>query len=1216
MTPSICLCMIVKNESKIIQRLLNSVIDLIDYYVICDTGSDDNTTQIIENFFKNKKDGFVFDEKFINFCYNRNVALQKCKGLSDYILLLDADMIIEVNSFNKNELVHDSYKLSQGSDNFYYDNTRIVKNNGMYSYTGVTHEYISCVQNETSGKILKSKLFIKDVGDGGSKIDKFQRDKKLLIQGIADEPDNVRYYFYLANTYRDIGETDNSIIYYKKRTELGGWYEEKYVSCINLYKLIKDESRFFWAMESFNYNPRRVEGILELIKHYTVKKNYQTAYNYYTFIKNYYENEYIPSDGDISSNLFSVILDYSFYLPYYMIIVFEHLKMFESGLLMYTVIFKRKSFVNDWYHNNLVHNLKFFKYSTDFETTYKNYLKAVNKHPKEKILFYTGFSDSQWNLTYALKNALGGSELAVLYLARELSKKYEVYISGDNIPETIGDLHFINRNSLNQLLHSTKFKSIIVSRYISFFTLHKSYNADNVILMVHDVELLNNVSGCNKTNQQILENVKIDYTVCLTKWHSNHIKTKYPYINTSHKIINNGINPKSFPVSDKIKNSFIYTSCSYRGLKRLLELWPTILEHLPDAVLNISSYLDFPKTEEDNVMEIVIKKYPTSIFHHGKLNHKNLYKLMSTSEYWLYPCSFCETSCITAMEMLMSGVICLYYPLAGLVDTIDNYGIQVEYGCEINRVLALTEQQKTDIRSLGKNYALSCSWEHKANQWCNLLESDEALIKIINLKRRTDRKNQMLIRLNGQNILDYEFIEAVDGMELSETENLRVLFKDNDFNYRRGVIGCALSHLNLWKQLLKSNKEFYIILEDDITFCSNFKNKLKKVIDMFVRNGLEHVLIGAQSIKSENKDNELYFKVPDFKLVAEGSFGYIISKTAAKKIIDHININGIKYAIDHPTIFLQNVHLLNEYIVHSNVYNTNGNIDTDIQNNKTCLDFSTKIAFSDWWNEEYCGGTFNKSNNFFTKLLSNTKTVLPEDNPDILFYSVFGNKYKNYTAKRKIFFSGEPYPARDDADYNLTFDITSNNNVRIPLWIFYLNKNDIRFAQRGLKNKFCSFIASTGTNTRKIFVEKLSEYKMVDCGGKFLNNVELVERGTNCNGKINFNNSYRFSIAFENTDYPGYVSEKILDVYKSGCIPIYWGTSKVVEDFNPSTFINCNDFENFDQVVQHVIKVDNDPELYSSYFKEPIFSKYWENIFNDPGKTFFKNVKDKIMNEI
>jgi FkbM family methyltransferase len=793
--------MIVKNESKTIQRLLNSVVELIDYYVICDTGSDDNTKELIECFFKNKKEGFVFYEKFINFCYNRNVALQKCKGLSDYILLLDADMVLKVNCFDKNDLVCDSYKLSQGSESFYYDNTRIIKNNGLYSYFGVTHEYISCSQNEVSGKISKNKLFIKDVGDGGSKTDKFQRDKKLLIQGIVDEPDNVRYYFYLANTLRDLGETDDAIIFYKKRIELGGWFEEKYVSCINLYKLIKDESRFFWAMESFNYNPRRVEGISELIKHHTVKGNYQTAYNYYTFIQNYYENEYFNGDGDVSSNLFSIVLDYSFYLPYYMIIVFEHLKMFDSGLLMYRIIFKRKSFASDWHHNNLVHNLKFFKYSADFEGEYIEYLKAINKTVKEKILFYTGFSNPKWNFTYSLKNALGGSELAVLYLARELSKQYEVYISGDNIPETVGDLHFIDRYNLNEVLVSTTFKCIIVSRYISFFTLYPTYKTEFLILMAHDTGFLNNVNGCNKTHKQILENVKIDTTVCLTNWHGEYIKSSYPYINCAYKIINNGINPKLFFKNSKIKNSFIYTSCSYRGLKRLLELWPTILQELPDATLSISSYLTFPNNQDDTEMDKIIKRYPKSIFHHGKLNSENLYTLMSKSEYWLYTCSFCETSCITGLEMLMSEVICLYYPLAGLTDTIGDHGIQVKEGNEIETILLLTEKQKVEIRKKGKNYASSCSWENRATEWVDLFnrfKHFESLSKLkalpqdhVNFIKNLNDFNPKIIYDIGACVLHWtnevKYIFPDSKIILFEAmEELKFLYKD--YSYHAGVV--------------------------------------------------------------------------------------------------------------------------------------------------------------------------------------------------------------------------------------------------------------------------------------------------------------------------------------------------------------------------------------------------------------------------------------------
>ena len=144
--PTVCLNMIVKNESKIIKRLLDSVSMLIDSYCICDTGSTDDTVQIIEDYFTEKNiQGKIVREPFKNFCHNRNVALQSCIGLSDYVLLLDADMILELNNFNKMLLTTaDHFIMFQGTSSFYYQNIRIVKNNGLYKYVGVTHEYIDC----------------------------------------------------------------------------------------------------------------------------------------------------------------------------------------------------------------------------------------------------------------------------------------------------------------------------------------------------------------------------------------------------------------------------------------------------------------------------------------------------------------------------------------------------------------------------------------------------------------------------------------------------------------------------------------------------------------------------------------------------------------------------------------------------------------------------------------------------------------------------------------------------------------------------------------------------------------------------------------------------------------------------------------------------------------------------------------------------------------
>jgi hypothetical protein len=94
---------------------------------------------------------------------------------------------------------------------------------------------------------------------------------------------------------------------------------------------------------------------------------------------------------------------------------------------------------------------------------------------------------------------------------------------------------------------------------------------------------------------------------------------------------------------------------------------------------------------------------------------------MAKSEYWLYTNTFPETSCITGMEMLMSEVICIYYPLAGLVDTVGDYGIPVERGQEIETIVNFTNKRKTEIRKRGKEYALSCSWENRAKKWTELL---------------------------------------------------------------------------------------------------------------------------------------------------------------------------------------------------------------------------------------------------------------------------------------------------------------------------------------------------------------------------------------------------------------------------------------------------------------------------------------------------------------
>jgi hypothetical protein len=275
---------------------------------------------------------------------------------------------------------------------------------------------------------------------------------------------------------------------------------------------------------------------------------------------------------------------------------------------------------------------------------------------------------------------------------------------------------------------------------------------------------------------------------------------------------------------------------------------------------------------------------------------------------------------------------------------------------------------------------------------------------------------------------------------------------------------------------------------------------------------------------------------------------------------------------------------------------------------------------------EYGGGTFDVNDNFFVNLLKThvdsdvvITTVSPHQNPDVLFYSVFGQSNGAYRAGRKVFYAGEPVPHRPNADFNITFDASNAINTRLPLWVCYFDHALLTSNTRQIpkREKFCSYIASQPgfENNRQTFVERLSsQYKRVDCGGKHLNNIGgAIPPGANASGKIEHGKQYKFAMAFENKQYPGYVTEKIYDAYKSGCIPIYWGTPDIIKDFNPSTFINANDFSDFDALIDHIRRVDCDDELYASYFKDPVLSDAWMQIFADPQNTFFKQLVSDIL---
>lgn len=259
--------------------------------------------------------------------------------------------------------------------------------------------------------------------------------------------------------------------------------------------------------------------------------------------------------------------------------------------------------------------------------------------------------------------------------------------------------------------------------------------------------------------------------------------------------------------------------------------------------------------------------------------------------------------------------------------------------------------------------------------------------------------------------------------------------------------------------------------------------------------------------------------------------------------------------------------------------------DPGISTRKASAKSPLKLGFADFW------PGFEPDSNFFTDLLRSRYDVQISDQPDVLIYSVFGTTHFRYRCRR-VFYTGENIrPELTMCDFALSFDYLDDpRHFRLPLYALYgatrlIHRPFLHDDTLAARPRFCNFVYSNphGEQRNRLF-QKLSQYKPVDSGGRHWNNL-----GYRVADKEEFLRQYKFTIAFENSEYPGYTTEKLWQPFAVGSLPIYWGNPVVHWDFNPHSFLNYYDYGNDEALIERIIELDRNDDLYLSYVRQPPF---------------------------
>jgi len=968
--------MIVKNESHVIVETLENLCSYINfsYWVISDTGSTDNTKEVITSFFLAKNiPGEIVEHEWRDFGYNRSKALECAYNKTDYLLIFDADDRL-IGDFKLPAVYDkDQYQLLFGT-NFVYTRPLLINNRKKWCFKGVLHESLSSMEEVKGVSILEGNYHVISgrTGARSQNPNKYIDDANILKKAHFSELKtdynlSCRYAFYCAQSYKDAGVNyyDDAIEWYKKCLELKMWVQEKFYGCLNIgliYSYKKDymNALKYWY-KTIEYDPERIEGIIHAMNYLRNDGQHIIINALYHKFKNYNKN--------LEGKLFLFKNVYNDELEYHNTISAFYVHDKKSGYECCKTIILNNT-ISPTLLKSTISNMQFYidflkdDFKDDFDcastsTTNINALKMFyvvdkimgdmcckNEHVETNMM-------NIWNILFEkCRPLLTSYNNNYSFTEYSTSVPYSGSATTPSVP-----LHPLNRDNPEIIISFTTCKRLELFKQ----TIHSILN-------------------------HWLDVDKIDYWFCVDdnscEEDRNNMKTLYPWIdyymkNTEEKGHKQSMNIIWDKLNELKPTYWIHMEDDF--------LFHTKMNYIEEAIRGLRS----SSCVDSQVKQILFNKsYGETIEQYNSgghvVNNSSNSIIVHDFKIGVFPYQNCHYWPHYSFRPSLTDVKTILE--LGNFETEDTF-FEMTYAKKwTNAGYKTGFFNKITNRHIGR---LTINRGDKTSPNAYELNSEaqfykplvpvvpEPSIKIINLERRLDRKAATIKKLSdvGINETQYEFIKAVDGIALEPTIELKRVFDGNDFQNRKGFIGCALSHYDLWKRLLADEKnEYYVIMEDDFSLCSHFKQKFMSLLPVFKEK--EMLFMGYHMFeKNRQKVLDIYVDDPSSELLRlparcgvttefnhsptarskiikveplnknlyiGGYFMYSINKKGAQICVDYIQKNGIKHGIDYIVKIMPNLSCF-ETQPHMafSIWNEHGvPIDSDIQNIGDCFDFS------------------------------------------------------------------------------------------------------------------------------------------------------------------------------------------------------------------------------------------------------------------------------------